>query len=85
MTKHYELADSIPGNIYQRKFFAALRFISVCNCVFLWQIQLNSVHGVGGGYVKGTTLRQQFPQVESEDEAVKLLILLWSLSSCSTK
>ncbi len=32
MSRHCELIDGIPGNIYQRKIFAALR-ISVCKCV----------------------------------------------------
>jgi len=41
--EHYELTDSVPGNIYQQKIFAALGFISVCKCVQKWQIQLNSV------------------------------------------
>jgi hypothetical protein len=38
MTKHYELIYSIPGNFYQLKIFAALRFISLCR-----QICVNTV------------------------------------------
>jgi hypothetical protein len=30
MTKHYKLIESVPGNIYEQKIFAALRFIHVC-------------------------------------------------------
>jgi hypothetical protein len=33
MTKHYDLIDIAPGDIYQQKMYAALRLVSVCKCV----------------------------------------------------
>jgi len=40
-----ELADSVHGNIYQHKYFAALSFISVN------MEETTKISGVGGGYV----------------------------------
>jgi hypothetical protein len=45
MTKHHEWTDSVHGNIYQHKYFAALSFISVN------MEETTKISGVGCGYV----------------------------------
>jgi hypothetical protein len=42
MTKHHEITDRIPGNIYQQKFCGFALYL----CLQKWQIQPNLDNGM---------------------------------------
>ncbi len=47
MTKHYELIENIPGNIYQLNIFETLHFISMRETM----ADPTQLSEAGGGYV----------------------------------